>query len=250
MLENQAMDALRMGDKDAANGYLDRAVGSPVAQDYRARVFELAAALFQSIKMQLSVKLYQAIAVERGANLDSIDEPLNDRLWLKKKIAEAAVETNVQAALDALVNRTDPGPGGFYDDLGVIDRQPHLVSDPATYVGFNYNAEWPMAWWNHAGSLYDAPLRMRYTGLDPQAHYRLRVVYAGDGPRVKMRLTAGDSEMEIHPYLDKPSPMAPLEFDIPAAATANGELLLTWRREPGQGGNGRGNEVAEAWLLK
>ncbi len=134
----------------------------------------------------------------------------------------------------------------------MVDRQPHLVGDPATYIGFNYNAQWPMAWWNHAGALYDAPLRMRYTGLDPQAKYRLRVVYAGDSPRVKMRLTAGDPEMaNSSPYLDKPNPMAPLEFDIyPAAAIAKGELLLTWSREPGQGGNGRGTEVAEAWLLK
>ena len=246
MLESQALDALRRGDKDAANDSLDRAVNEPVAQEYRARVFELAEALFKSIKMQLSVKLYQAIAVDRGANLDTIDLPLNDRLWLKKKIAAAGD----QPAFDALVNRTDPGPDGFYDDLGVVDRQPHLVSDPATYVGFSYNADWPMAWWNHAGSLYDAPLRMRYTGLDPETKYRLRVVYAGDSPRVKMRLSAGDQEMEVHPYLDKPNPMAPLEFDIPAAAIKNGELLLTWRREPGQGGNGRGNEVAEVWLLK
>jgi hypothetical protein len=246
MLESQAIDALRMGDKDAANNYLDRAVNHSVFQEYRTRVFELAEALFKSIKMQLSVKLYQAIAVDRGANLDTIDVPLNDRLWLKKKIAEA----KDQAALDALVNRRDPGADGFYDDLGVVGDQPHLVHDPATYVGFNYNAEWPMAWWNHAESLYDAPLRMLYTGLDPEGKYRLRVVYAGDSPRVKMRLTAGDPEIEVHPYLDKPSPMAPLEFDIPAAATHHGDLMLTWRREPGQGGNGRGNEVAEAWLMK
>jgi hypothetical protein len=246
MLESQAMDALRIGDKEAANDYLDRAVNDPVFPEYRSRVFELADALFKSIKMQLSVKLYQAIAVDRGANLDTIDVPLNDRLWLKKKIAEA----KDQAALDALVNRRNPGADGFYDDLGVVGEQPHLVHDKATYLGFNYNAEWPMAWWNHAGSLYDAPLRMLYTGLDPQAQYRLRVVYAGDSPRVKMRLTAGDPEIEVHPYLDKPTPMAPLEFDIPAAAIAHGDLTLTWRREPGQGGNGRGNEVAEAWLLK
>ncbi len=246
LLESQAFDALRYGDKDRAIQTLDRAVTDPVAQEYRTRVFELAEALFKSIKMQLSVKLYQAIAVDRGANLDTIDVPLNDRLWLKKRIAEA----NDQAALDALVHRTDPGSGGFYDDLGVSDRQPHLVNDPGTYIGFAYNAEWPRAWWNHAAALYDAPLRMRYTGLDGEAHYRLRVVYAGDSPRVKMKLSAGDSEIEVHPFIDKPSPMKPLEFDIPAAAIKNGELLLTWRREAGQGGNGRGNQVAEAWLIR
>jgi hypothetical protein len=39
----------------------------------------MAEALFQSIRMQLSVKRYKAIRIGRGANLDEIDKPLNDR---------------------------------------------------------------------------------------------------------------------------------------------------------------------------
>ena len=42
----------------------------------------------------------------------------------------------------------------------------------------------------------------------------------------------------------------PVEFDIPREATRNGELNLTWTREPGQGGNGRGCQVSEIWLIK
>src|SRR2546427_514255 len=41
-----------------------------------------------------------------------------------------------------------------------------------------------------------------------------------------------------------------IEFDIPAKATAGGELTLTWQREPGLGGNGRGCQVSEVWLIK
>ena len=33
------------------------------------------------------------------------------------------------AEIDAIVQRTDPGPGGFYDDLGNLAGQPHLVRD-------------------------------------------------------------------------------------------------------------------------
>ncbi len=199
----------------------------PFEDPLRARVFELGEALFKSIKMQLSVKLYQAISVDRGANLDTIDFPLHTKV----------------PPLDP-----NPGPGGFYDDLGIIDRQPHLVRDPLTYIGFAYNKDWPLAWWTHAGTWYDSPLRMRYTGLDAKAKYKLRVVYAGDSPRVRMRLMAGS--VEVHPYMDKPSPMRALEFDIPASGIVNGELLLSWTAEPGRGGNGRGCEVAEVWLLK
>src|SRR5262249_30818449 len=44
-----------------AEAILDRAAKEPVATDLRARVFELAEALFQSIRAQLSVERYQAI---------------------------------------------------------------------------------------------------------------------------------------------------------------------------------------------
>ena len=70
---------------DQAEAILDRAVTQPVAADLRARVFELAEALFQSIRMQLSVPRYKAIAVGRGATLDTIDQVLNNRLWLERR---------------------------------------------------------------------------------------------------------------------------------------------------------------------
>ena len=38
--------------------------------------------------MQLSVPKYKAIAVDRGANLDTIDYPLNSRFWLKEQFAQ------------------------------------------------------------------------------------------------------------------------------------------------------------------
>ena len=54
----------------------------------------------------------------------------------------------------------------------------------------------------------------------------------------------------VHPLMRKPQPMAPLEFEIPRAATASGELRLTWYGEAGLGGNGRGCQVAEVWVMR
>ncbi|MCS6861615.1 MAG: hypothetical protein NZT92_15000 [Abditibacteriales bacterium] len=268
-LEEQAMDKLRaarhtgsLGAMAEAEAILDRAVTQQVAPDLRARVFELAEALFQSVRMQLSVERYQAIDVGRGANLDTVDLPLNNRLWLKARFAEIRAlssESDRLREIDAIVNWTNPGPGGFYDDLGNLSRQPHLVvgkgfhDDPdfreSALVGFAYLPTAPTSWWTHAQSLYDAPLQMRYTHLDPTAQYRLRVVYAGDSPRLKIRCVANDA-IEIHPLIEKPSPIRPLEFDIPPEATRGGTLLLSWYREPGLGGNGRGCQVAEVWLIR
>jgi hypothetical protein len=56
--------------------------------------------------------------------------------------------------------------------------------------------------------------------------------------------------IEVHPWIAKPDPVRPVEFDVPAKATADGRLTLTWRQEPGRGGNGRGCQVAEVWLLR
>ena len=47
-----------------------------------------------------------------------------------------------------------------------------------------------------------------------------------------------------------PGDLLEVEFDIPRAATTKGELDLSWYREAGLGGNGRGCEVAEVWLIK
>jgi hypothetical protein len=236
----------------------------PVATDLRTRVFQLAEALYQSVRMQLSVPLYRAIAVGRGANLDLIDAPLNDRVWMSERFAAIRAlptERERVLALDRMARWTDPGPGGFYDDLGVADAQPHLVAppafrdDPGPYhsglTGFGSLPNWRLSWMSHAEAFYDGALQMQYTGLDPAAAYTVRVVYAGDvySQNVRVRLTADDAH-EVHGPIAKPSPVAPVEFSIPKAATADGALTLTWRINDGIGGAGRGNQVAEVWLLK
>ena len=74
----------------------------------------------------------------------------------------------------------------------------------------------------------------------------MRVVYGAQEGR-KVRLTAGDGH-EVHGFLARP--FEPVEFGVPAAATAGGKLTLTWTPEPGAGGPGRGCQVCEVWLLK
>ena len=258
-LERQAMDALRHARQEGseramseAEAILHKAVTDRVAGDLRARDFELAEALFQSIRMQLSVPRYKAIAVDRGATLDTIDAPLNSRLWLEQRFRElraASSESDRLAGIEQILNWTDPGPGGFYDDLGDTTHQPHLVPSDTTFVGFGPTGTRRRSWWDHAESLYDAPVRMHYAGLDPAARYKIRVFYAGENPRRKVRLVAGE-RWEVHSLIEKPAPLRPLEFDIPHEATERGELDLAWYGEPGLGGNGRGCQISEVWLIK
>jgi hypothetical protein len=98
--------------------------------------------------------------------------------------------------------------------------------------------------------MFDAPVELQYTGLDASAHYTLRVIYGGEPRRNRrLRLVAND-RFEIHPYLVIDRPTEPLEFDIPAGATASGQLTLRWTRTPGLGGSGRGCQIAEVWLIR
>jgi hypothetical protein len=271
MLEDQAMaklvEAQRLGSLVAlsdAESILERASTQPISQAWRARVFEMAEALYQSIRMQLSVPRYKAIAVGRGANLDSIDVPINNRPWLTFKFAEIRKLTDERErlkAIDDIVNWTNPGLGGFYDDLGNLAAQPHLVrgpgfeKDPAflqsslvAFGGRYGDTPWRLSWRNHAESLNESPLEMRYTNLDPSTQYKVRVVYAGENvPGI--RLMANDT-YEVHPFIKKEFPIRPLEFDIPIKATEKGELSLKWFKTPGLGGNGRGCQVAEVWLMR
>ena len=75
------------------------------------------------------------------------------------------------------------------------------------------------------------------------------MVYGGDAPKKKIRLVAND-RIEIHPLMVKPVPFRPIEFAIPKEATAERQLNLSWYGEPGLGGNGRGCQVSEVWLIK
>ncbi len=205
---------------------------------------------------------YQAISVGRGANLDTIDVPLNNRQWLKRefsRVRQLGSEAERLKNIDAVVHWTDPGPGGHYDNLGNPARASHLMPgarydlDPAflqsPLTGFAHMPEWRRSWCRHAESLFDAPLKMRYADLDPKAQYKIRIVYAGDNFRTRLRLVANGT-VEIHPLMRKEFPVRPVEFEIPPAATSKGRLDLSWSAEPGRGGNGRGCQVAEVWLIK
>jgi hypothetical protein len=267
--EERALEKLRAAEAAGsllalkqAEALLDRADTYRASADWRARVFELAEALYQSVRMQLSVGRYKAISVGRGANLDTIDVPLNNRVWLRRQFARIRkldTEGDRLEEIEKILNWTDPGPGGFYDELGNPARRPHLVlgpgfaKDPAflesALTGFAYSPGRRLSWCRHAEALHDAPLRMRYRGLDPDARYKVRVVYAGDNFRPRVRLLANDKH-EVHPPILKPKEIRPLEFDVPAEATRGGELTLTWYQEAGRGGAGRGCQVAEVWLIK
>jgi hypothetical protein len=252
---DEARQVLAQGDRD------------DTAHDLRTQLIELGQLLFRSVGLQSDTPNYAAANPERGAVLDFLDFALNDRPWLESQFAEILALDDEQEQLrriQRIVEWEDPGPGGFYDDLGHVGRQPHLLpaareeawkADPG-FVGTSQSEfsdrvdrarltlnEGRISWSTQSQTLFDTPLRMHYADLDPTAKYRLRVSYAGRF-HATMRLVA-DQSHEIHGPLAQPSTPWPIEFDIPQAATADGTLDLQWELV-----GGRGCQVAEVWLIR
>jgi hypothetical protein len=273
-IEQDAKNILRQAPTIGAKSAIARAQTilaqvrtDDTAHDLRQRLVELGNLLFRNIRLQLDSPNYGASRPNRGAVLDYLDFSLNDSPWLEAQFTEILKLTDASEQyqrLQQIVDWEDPGPGGYYDDLGCVDRQPHLLpsaddrtwkSDPGfvssaqSEFGNRVNTgtltlnDGKLSWLNQAETLFGTPLRMRYTDLDPEAEYRIRVTYAGRF-RATMRLLA-DQTHEIHGPLQQPSPTWPIEFDIPQAATADGILDLQWELIAQ-----RGCQVAEVWLIK
>ena len=267
--EQQALSALEAPGEAAArvakaSSLLSTSVPDAKEHIEHYRLFELAGNLFHDWGMQLSVKLYGASNWERGANLDRVDTPLTETVWLNHSM-EAALHQPSEAdrlqALARIVHWTSPTPGAIYDDLGDPTAQPHLVhrahwqDDPAMYgTAINGIADrtladgWRLSWLDYAETLYETPLELNYAGLDPIRAYRIRITYAGEDYALPLRLTANDG-IEIHPARLRKSNHETVEFAIPPQATTNGHLYLRWTGPEGSGGSGRGRQVAEVWLL-
>ena len=118
---------------DDAMAVLDRAVRQPVRPELRQRVFVLCESLFHSICLQTSVEKYGASGEERGAFLDFIDTPLNNRWWLEDefaKIRKMSSRGEKLARLELIRTWENPGEGSFYDDIGNVANSPHVRFAP------------------------------------------------------------------------------------------------------------------------
>ncbi len=135
--EEEALDALKQAKSvgveaaiTAAKAALAKA-DTPVAPALRAGIESLGPMLLKGIGYQLSVEApYLARNAERGALLDWLDQPVNDRPWLEQRFESIlAMEDKASqlARLDEIVNWKNPGPGGYYDNLGAVGEFSHVV---------------------------------------------------------------------------------------------------------------------------
>ncbi|SFL15376.1 Glycosyl hydrolase family 67 N-terminus [Paenibacillus sp. 1_12] len=284
-LEYRAKEALRdakqlgaLGAVQQAEQILARAVTELVAQDYRRRCEELADKLFANIGYQLTVSRHYAIAQDRGAFMDAINAPLNDARWLLIKCAlikKEQDEAKQLAMIDEVLNRINPGPGGFYDNLGSFrsntridpgqgwEQDPGYLYSPRTahavYLLSGTRAEAkekelggiPLAWINHINVMLDTPIIIRYDQLDPSSDYIVKVAYVGEigveaHKAVQVKLTANDTYVVEENLLVNGSTVTIRESLIPREVVSSGELKLTFLRTQGT----KRLNIGEIWLVR
>ncbi len=255
-LEHEAnQELLASGDIGKALAILARAESDIAPAPNRGQIIGLGDALFEKIGMQLSVERHQASDPQRGAIIDYLDYPLNNRFWLEAELEKAQEldEEAREARLIEIATWENPVPGSFYDDIGNVSKSPRVVRGEETNTDpVPQRAENPdFMWWDKGYHAYrqswvskmDWPNEMRYVSLDPDARYQLWITGYGkcllnaDGERLtpeKERVEIGEKNF----------------FDVPQALTADRELVLTfdtpyepninWRQQ---------SRLTEIWLV-
>ncbi len=252
-LENEAnmilLQAPKIGSFKAMEQALEivnKADKEPVTSDLHKKIEDACDALFQSIGLQTSVKKYNASGSERGAILDHLDNPLNNRWWLAdefKKVEKLATEKEKTDRLELIANWENPGTGSYYDNVSDISKSSHVTtfSDDATDV----------AWWEDGFSrkrlstqLFQNFPVLKYNDLDPNGRYLIRIAGYGeallrvDGERIDPTVyNKGYEEFKEFPLNPKYVSDGKIDvtFDQPE------ESKLNWRER---------SKVTDVWLIK
>lgn len=242
---------------EQAEAILKQAETNPVKMDWRQRLEELCVALFDSIGYQTSVPRFQARNGERGAILDYVDRPLNNRWWLEDEfqaIREFSTEEDKLARLDVIRTWESPGPGSYYDDIGNVAEMEHVALPPGPWVEpdlvelRNPHFPWVEDGFSRARlswlCLMRWPEKLAYRGLDPEGEYLLRATGSGG-----LRPIVDD--VALVPSVYPRERGAFKEFPIPPELIADGEIAVTFGDIDEYHLNWRQwSYLAEVWLIK
>ncbi|HOV32543.1 MAG TPA: hypothetical protein PLX23_04190 [Candidatus Hydrogenedens sp.] len=264
-LEEQANQILQSADAigseqaiQKASEILNKAVSEPVPADLRERIINLYDDLFRSIGLQSSVEKYSASGGKRGASLDYIDIPLNNRWWLEDQfqaIQQLSSEKEKTKRLNAIALWENPGIGSFYDDVGNTAKSPHVKRCEVHYTNPTKEA-WPESnfWWFDEGksrkriSWLSSLERGEalYQGLHTNSKYLLRISGVGkptitiDG---KEAISLDKKEMKLGEFK---------EYIVPEDSVQDREITVKWCFPPEDIHKDweYQSQICEMWLLK
>lgn len=177
-LVKKAVYYLKKYDTESAENVLK----TPFDADYdrlRDDIFRIGKMLFEKAGMQLDVENYCALGWERGATLDTIDNPVSDRLWLLDRLeyCRKLDENEREGFITALLERNITRKGEFYFSFAEHGfTQLGVAQEPYFYMDFQgdrpnvNNGTIPMSMLK----VFDHySFRMKTGGLDADRDYEL-----------------------------------------------------------------------------
>lgn len=225
--------------------------------DWRQRVELLGDALFEGIGMQLSMERHGASSAERGAVLDFLHYPLNNRWWLEDeftRVADMPDDGSRVARLETLARWESPGDGSFYDDIGHVGRSPHVLrARAASEHPWLVDGPTPHFIWEDQGRSRKRlswqtslrwPLGLVYDQIDPDARYVVRLNGNGD-----VRLRINGDLVEPQTYSRELGELK--VYRVPEAAVRSRRIALTFDPIDERHLNWRQHSrLNEVWLIR
>ncbi len=246
---------------EGAKAKLLEAEHQPVYSNVRQKIEALGESLFKSIGLQTSVKRYQASGSERGAILDYLDYPLNNRWFLEDQLATIAkmpLPEEKLKAIQRIVHWENPGPGGYYDVVGHVGRSPrmaklfdlgdvmkhyHTIPIPTQRNMGDGRRPLRMAWHVYQDEI---PSGLTYDNLEPDRAYSIRLFAQRESPLMiddkrAVRIHTGETFDQV--FLQ--------EFEVPKEALKDGKITLTWAPLDERHLNWRNRHyVTDIWVIK
>lgn len=267
-LERQALNQLASAKTagvaptlKAARETLNQAVTKPSDPKLIEKLNAFGDELFRDIGLQTSVPKYKASGSERGAVLDFLDYPLNNRWWLEDQFDAIAAMPDTAEQLkriEIVRNWENPGDRGYYDVIGHVGRSPRVAKLLLAGDVIRHRDALPtptqrwlevkrnglrLAWHQY---LNNVPSGITYNDLDTSANYIVKLFAHKDSPLIidgtKARLLSkGETFDKVTEQI----------FEVPSDASKDGRITLTWEQLDEKHLNWRDwHYVTDIWVMK
>ena len=267
-LERQALEILGRASSvgipetlKEAREILEKAATQPSGPDLIAKLNALGEVLFQEIGLQTSVPKYHASGSQRGAVLDFLDYPLNNRWWLEDQfdiIAKMKDRNEQLKRINIVKNWENPGDRGYYDVIGHVGRSPRVVKLLLGGDAMRHEDDIPMPTQRWMGEkrnglrqswhlyLNSVPSGITYNDLDTSGEYIVKLFSQRESPLVidgvkAKLLKTGETFDKVTEHI----------FEVPAEASQDGRIVLTWEALDETHLNWRHQHyVTDIWVMK
>ncbi|MBI4558250.1 MAG: hypothetical protein HY706_11770 [Candidatus Hydrogenedentes bacterium] len=234
--------------KDAAAQILRRIAKSKNPAADLTEALELLAQPLETAQMKAVMDEAKAVG-EESNNIIGYREPacfliekldLTEVGWWKKALQDALAtesERKMRNAAKMVLHYAEPGPGGYYDDLGWPEKSEHLVFGDTLWGFMPFPGPAKLSHYNLAYT-FGTPGRgvsFVYDGLSPKAQYVVRVSVGGhldeemsmlQGIKLAEGLEA-DGQVISDGFPIPMGDIALYEFDLPRAITKDGHVQIS-----------------------